>query len=168
MDLLNTKEALRQWTQAVVDQAKKNLIAQDKVVSGNLLDSLKVSKLRENATGLSSQIDMASYGEFIDKGVSGIKKKYQTPYSYKKKMPPTSKLDKWVVRRGIAPRDEKGRFLPRKSVLFMIARGIYYNGIKPSLFLTKPFETMRKDLPFKLAVGFTEDARAILKLEIEK
>jgi hypothetical protein len=83
-------------------------------------------------------------------------------------MPPTSKLDKWVVRRGIAPRDDKGRFLPRKSVLFMIARGIYFNGIKPSLFLTKPYEQMRKDLPFQLAVGFTEDARAILKLEIEK
>ena len=83
-------------------------------------------------------------------------------------MPPTKKLDKWVVRRGIAPRDEKGKFLPRKSVLFLIARGIYMNGMKPSLFLTTPFNNMRKQLPIKLSTAFTEDAKAILTIELNK
>jgi hypothetical protein len=83
-------------------------------------------------------------------------------------MPPPSKLDKWVVKRKIAPRDDKGKFLPRKSVLFAIAMGIYQNGIKPTLFMTKPFEKMRKDLPVKLITAFREDAKVELKTVFEQ
>ena len=169
MDLFNTKEALEQFNEAVIAQAKKNLELQNRNVTGKLSRSLKYT-VEETDNTLSSKISMRAYGEFLDKGVSGVKKKYDTDYSYKKKMPPPSKLDKWVIKRGIAPRDKKGRFIPRKSVLFAIARGIYNNGIKPSLFLTKPFESMRKELPVKLTVAFTEDAKgqlskALLKLE---
>lgn len=168
MDLLNTKKALKVWTDVVVDRAKRELLRQGKSVSGALLKSIQSGEpILENDT-LSTNIQMAKYGEFVDKGVSGIKKKYNTPYSYKSKMPPTKKLDKWVVRRGIAPRDEKGKFLPRKSVLFLIARGIYMNGMKPSLFLTTPFNNMRKQLPIKLSTAFTEDAKAILTIELNK
>jgi hypothetical protein len=59
---------------------------------------------------------MADYGTFIDKGVSGTKKKklsvlltmvrrVKSPYAYRGKRPPMRVLDKWIVRRGIAPRD---------------------------------------------------------------
>lgn len=41
MDLLNTKKALRVWTDIVIDRAKRNLIRQDKNASGRLLESLK-------------------------------------------------------------------------------------------------------------------------------
>lgn len=168
MDLLNTKKALKVWTDIVIDRAKRELIRQDKNASGNLMESLKSGEpIYENGI-LSTNIQMANYGVFIDKGVSGIKKKYNTPYKYTNKMPPLSKLDKWTIRRGIAPRDEKGKFLPRKSVLFLIARGIYNNGIKPSLFLTTPFKRLQKELPVTLATAFTEDARAILTIELNK
>jgi hypothetical protein len=134
----------------------------------SLSKSLKNTGVKFTNNGIEGGVEMNRYGEFIDKGVSGIKKKYNTPYSYKSKMPPPSKLDKWVVRRGIAPRDKEGKFLPRKSVLFLIARGIYRNGIKPSLFLTKPFEKMRKDLPVKLVTAFREDAKVELKTVFEQ
>ena len=168
MDLLNTKKALKVWTDIVIDRAKRNLIRQDKNAGGKLMESLKSGEPIYKDGVLSTNIQMANYGVFVDKGVSGIKKKYNTPYSYKKKMPPTKSLDKWSVRRGIAPRDEKGKFLPRKSVLFAIARGIYYNGMKPSLFLTTPFKRMQKELPVTLATAFTEDARAVLTIELNK
>ena len=100
---------------------------------------------------------MANYGTFVDRGVSGIKKKYNTPYSYKDKMPPPRKLDKWIVRRGIAPRGEDGRFISRKSLQFLIARSIYNNGIKPSLFFTKPFEKYYKNMPEVLQEAFGLD-----------
>jgi hypothetical protein len=93
---------------------------------------------------------MEEYGLFQDKGVSGKRKKYKTPYTYKSKMPPPKKLDKWIVRKGIAPRNEKGQLMTRKSLQFVIARGIYINGIKPSLFFTKPFEKAYKRMPNEL------------------
>ncbi len=163
MDLLNTEEALRQYVNIIIQEAKGNLAKQGKNASGSLSDSIKPLPVEYKEGGLEAGITMNSYGEFIDKGVSGIKKKYNTPYSYKKKMPPPRSLDKWVVRRNIAPRDDKGRFLPRKSVLFLIARGIFRNGLKPSLFLTKPFAKMRKELPVKLITAFREDAKVELK-----
>jgi hypothetical protein len=96
------------------------------------------------------------------KGVSGIKKKYNTPYSYTTKMPPPSKLDKWTVKKGIAPRDDKGRFISRKSLQFAIARSIFYKGIKPSLFFTKPFQKYAKGLPKELETAFALDTEALL------
>jgi hypothetical protein len=168
MDLLNTEKALAEYIDIVIASARKNLVTQDKNASGSLSKSLKNTGVKFTSNGIEAGVEMNRYGEFIDKGVSGIKKKYNTPYSYKSKMPPPSKLDKWVVRRGIAPRDKEGKFLPRKSVLFLIARGIYRNGIKPSLFLTKPFEKMRKDLPVKLVTAFREDAKVELKTVFEQ
>jgi hypothetical protein len=83
-------------------------------------------------------------------------------------MPPSRALDKWVVRKGIAPRDEKGRFLKRKSVLFLIARGIYRNGMKPSLFLTKPFEKYKKLLADEINEAFNKDAQEYIETELNK
>ena len=74
---------------------------------------------------------MDSYGTFVDKGVSGTKTKrtfkdyksktISSPYKYTTKQPPSRVLDKWIVKKGIAPRDEKGRFMSRKSISFLIA-----------------------------------------------
>ncbi len=57
-------------------------------------------------------------------------------------MPPPSSLDKWIVRKKLAPR-KNGKFTDRKidkvgfqkSIQFLIARSIFMKGIKPSLFL---------------------------------
>jgi hypothetical protein len=112
-------------------------------------------------------IEMEEYGHFQDKGVSGKKVKYNTPYSYKSKMPPPSKLDKWIVRKGIAPRDKKGNFISRKSLQFLIARSIFNNGIKPSLFLTKPFEAAFKTLPDELVEKFGLEVLDLFKYTIQ-
>jgi len=97
---------------------------------------------------------MQYYGQFIDKGVSGTKVRRNTPYRFRSKggkqglkgMPPPSAFDQWRIRKGIAPRDDKGRFLPRKAANFAIARSIFEKGIKPSLFFTTPFNKAFEDL----------------------
>ncbi len=63
-------------------------------------------------------------------------------------------LDKWIIRRGIAPRGKGGQFMSRKSLKFLIARSIYMTGIKPSLFFTKPFEAAFKNLPDDLIESY--------------
>ncbi len=63
-------------------------------------------------------------------------------------------IDKWIVRKGIAPRDQSGKFLTRKSLQFALSRYIFVNGIKPSLFFTKPFETAFKNLPDELIEAY--------------
>lgn len=162
MQLDNFKKALEEFRDKVIEESKQNLRKAGKG-GGNLENSIKGSEVKVTDRSLQFEIEMAEYGTFQDKGVSGVKKKYNTPYSYKSKMPPPSKLDKWTVKKGIAPRDEKGRFIKRKSLDFLIARSIFYNGIKPSLFFTKPFLKYSKNLPKELESAFALDTEAFLQ-----
>jgi hypothetical protein len=111
---------------------------------------------------------MEDYGVFQDAGVSGTKKKYNTPYSYKSKMPPVKAFDKWIVRKGLAPRRSGGQFASRKSLAFLIARSVFRNGIKPSLFFTKPFEAAYKNLPQELVEVYGLDAIKLFNQQIDE
>ena len=66
----------------------------------------------------------------------------KSPYSYKNSkghsQPPSKALDKWVVRKGIAPRDASGKFMKRKTITFLIARSIGRKGIQGISFFQKP------------------------------
>lgn len=147
---------LNKFRDYVVSQAKSNLTRQGKNSSKRLYNSIK-GNVKANPNSFEMEFSMEEYGFYQDKGVSGIKKKYNTDYKYTNKMPPAKAFDKWVVRKGLAPR-EKGKFKSRKSLSFAIARSVYFNGIKPSLFFTKPFEAALKRLPEQLVEAFGLDA----------
>jgi hypothetical protein len=145
----NTEKYLKAFRDYVVRESRANLTRLKKNSSKKLHKSIKGTiKVSKNSIGV--DFSMEEYGLYQDRGVSGVKKKYNTPYSYTTKMPPTKALDKWTVRKGIAPRNKKGQLITRKSLKFLIARSIYINGIKPSLFFTKPFEKAYKRMPNEL------------------
>ena len=155
-----TQKQLDEFRKYVIQQARTNLTKTKKNSSKKLYNSINgISKVNPNSISL--YFEMFDYGVFQDKGVSGVKKKYNTPYTYKTKMPPTKALDKWIVRKGIAPRDEKGKLMNRQSLKFAIARNIFINGIKPSLFFTKPFEKAYKQLPDELIKAYGLDITKI-------
>jgi hypothetical protein len=156
------QEALDKFRKYVISQARRNLTMQGKKASGALYKSLN-GNLRAMPNSVRLFFEMEEYGFYQDKGVSGIKKKYNTDYKYTNKMPPAKAFDKWVVRKGLAPR-EKGKFKNRKSLSFAIARSVYFNGIKPSLFFTKPFEKAFKYLPDEMIEAFGFDAEKLFDM----
>jgi hypothetical protein len=163
--LSNVKEELNRFAKYVISQSRANLTRQKKNSSKELYNSLDSNvKVSKNSFELSFM--MEDYGVFQDKGVSGVKKKYNTKYSYTTKMPPPSKMDKWIVKKGIAPRDKNGKFISRKSLQFMIARSIFNNGIKPSLFFTKPFEKAFKNIDKDLVKAYRLDIEQLLETSI--
>jgi len=137
---------LNSFGKQVVNRAKGNL--QKAKGGGTNLEKSLSFKVITSAEGFSVQFYMDSYGTFVDKGVSGTKvkrsfKDYKgrtitSPYKYTTKQPPSRVLDKWIVKKGIAPRDEKGRFMSRKSISFLIARSIKRKGIQGISFFQKP------------------------------
>lgn len=152
----NGEETLQKFIKYVVSQAKRNLTTSGKNASKKLYNSISgEAKQFPNSIGI--YFDMEEYGFYQDKGVSGKKRKFNTPFSYKSKMPPPSAFDKWTIRRGIAPRNVKGQFQSRKGLNFAIARSIFEKGIKPSLFFTKPFEAGFKKLPDNLVESYGLD-----------
>jgi hypothetical protein len=163
----NTIIGLQNFANQIVIKAKENLQKKDKVVSGTLYDSIKSTGVKISKNSLEIGISMASYGGYIDKGVSGTEVKYDTPYSYKNLKPPTSALDSWIVQRGIAPRNSKGQFLDRKSVQFAISRAIFKNGIKPSNFLKEAVQETIPLLPIEIKDKFGLDVKSSLDFIIK-
>jgi len=164
MQLKETKEALNKFGKYVVQQARSNLTKRKMNVSKDLYDSLKY-RVKKVGNNLILTISMDEYGKFQDRGVSGTKKKYDTPYKYTTKMPPPKAFSQWVVRKGLeGTRDKKtGRFLSRKSLQYAVAKNIFKFGIKPSMFFTKPFEKAFKNLPEELQEAFIIDIDNLIK-----
>ena len=161
--LKNVQQELNRFAKYVIQQSRTNLTKSKKNSSKTLYNSLDYD-INVSPNSFSLSFLMEDYGVFQDKGVSGIKKKYNTPYSYTNKMPPPSKMDKWIVRKGLkGVRGKDGKFISRKSLQFMIARSIYNNGIKPSLFFTKPFKKAFTNLDKDIIKAYQLDVEELLK-----
>ncbi len=167
MQKAEVQKALERFRDHVVSVSKRNLTNSKKNSSKKLYNSIK-GNVKAMPNSFSMEFTMEDYGVFQDAGVSGTKKKYNTPYSYKSKMPPVKAFDKWIVRKGLAPRKSGGQFTSRKSLAFLIARSIFRNGIKPSLFFTKPFEAAYKNLPQELVEAYGLDAIELFNEQIDQ
>ena len=152
----------------VIQQSRSNLTKQKKNVDKNLYNSLNFEKnVSKNSFQLSFM--MEDYGKFQDKGVSGTEKKYDTKFKYTNKMPPVKPLIEWVTKRRFQFRDKKtGKFMSYKSTGFLVAKGIYKNGIKPSLFFTKPFEKAFQTMPDEVLQAYALDVEKFLQSTIKK
>lgn len=66
------------------------------------------------------------YLKFVDKGVSGTQRRYNTPYSYKTKKPPISVIKQWTRVKG----------LPEQAA-YPIQNKIFRFGLKPTNVINK-------------------------------
>ena len=162
MQLKEVEKALNNFGKFVVQQARARLTKGRKNVSKKLYNSLDY-KINATEDSISVIFEMEDYGKFQDQGVSGTKQKYNTPFSYKSKMPPSKAFSQFVVRKNIkGSRDEKGRFVKRKTLQYLIARSIFTRGIKPSMFFTKPFNQAFDKLPPELQDKFGIDLENLI------
>ena len=161
--LNNTEEILNKFAKRVIQQSRTRLTKGKKNASKDLYNSLRYD-LTTSAAAFILNFFMEEYGIYQDRGVSGKKRKYNTPFSYKDKMPPPKALDKWMVRRNIkGTRDAQGRFIKRKSLQYLLARSIYNKGIKPSNFFSKSFEQAFDKLPEDMVKAYRLDLEEFLR-----
>ena len=167
MEIDEQQIILENFRDYVIQQARSNLRRLQKNSSRKLYDSIK-GEIKAMPNSLRLYFDMEEYGFYQDKGVSGTKRKYDTPFSYTNKMPPPKAFDKWIVKKGIAPRKKDGKFTTRKGLQFAIARSIFEKGIKPSLFFTKPFEKAFKNLPDEMIEAYGLEAEETFNTIMEE
>ena len=147
-----TRKYIETYGKSVESEIKKRLKGHDKYASGKLYESIRFI-MKETPKDFTLDFTMLDYGKYVDKGVKGSKtnKAGNTPYKYTNKMPPTKVFDKWILRKGLAPRDKKGKFLNRNRIKFAIARSIFLHGVAPTNFFTIP--TTRRAKQFEAGVG---------------
>jgi len=167
MNLKNLEKYLESFGKYVIKQSRTNLSKGKKNVTKDLYNSLEFRVVKDAGGIWGLEFLMLDYGEYIDKGVSGNKKKrtykdftgkeVPSPYEYTNKQPPAGILAKWISKRGIKGRsidyeytDKKtgkrilrkgtGRFITNLSLAFAYAKKIKRDGIKGISFFQRPIE----------------------------
>jgi len=158
----NIQDLLNDFRSNVIREAKQNLSSglnrKYPIQASSKLSKSLNSVVKESKNSIQISFEMEEYGVYQDRGVKGKKSgRSLDNYKYTNKMPPPKAFDKWNIKKGIAPRDKKGKFIKRKSLNFLIARSIFEKGIKPTLFFTKPFEKFYKRLPDELVEKYGLD-----------
>ena len=169
MNLEAVERYLNSFGKQVVNRAKGNL--QKSKGGGTALENSIAFSVIEKDGDLTVIFKMASYGKYVDKGVSGTEvtrsfkdykgKTLKSPFGYRKakghSQPPTKALDKWIVKKGIAPRDKEGKFMSRKSIKFAIAKSIGKKGIQGISFFQKPLMLGMKQFSNKFGAAIKDD-----------
>lgn len=184
MNSKELKEALDGFAENVVKDSKRNLKRKGK--GGGALDRSISQDVKVMPNSFSLEILMEEYGAYIDKGVKGrnpnkVSKNakirgQQAPQSefkfgsgktkgYSKWV---SSLELWAKKKNIRFRDSKGRFKKGsyKTMAHVIAGNIYNRGLKPTMFLTKPFEKHFGKLPDAVIEAYGLDVDDLLNYSI--
>ena len=171
--LKNLQTELQSFGKYVVQQSRSNLTKQKHNVSKDLYNSIYYDLTEKNGNYDLAFI-MDEYGTFLDKGVKGAnpslvkggkQKGGNSPYSFKSKRPPMQPLADWAKKRNIRLRDKEGKFKKGnyRTIGFILQRSIFAQGIKPSMFFTKPFLAAFDRYPELLSKAFAQDITDILK-----
>ena len=103
------------------------------IASGNLIRNVSARFVTNDATGFPELVmEMPIEGEFVAEG--------RRPGRY----PPIAPIDKWVVqKKGITgARDLKGRFIKRKSLVYLIRRSIGLYGYGGNNFIINGYDAV--------------------------
>jgi len=177
--LAEVNKILTAFALNVVSEAKDNL-AKSKNDNGELYNSLNY-EIKGESDNIEIDFIGTNYANFYDLGVQGAAPSKMPPNSIarynKAPMSPykfgsgsgrkgglRGAIDQWVVRKpGLSNvRDDLGRFIPRKSMVFLITRSIYLTGLKPSYFFDKPFQKYLKQLEIELEEALGRDIEIAL------
>jgi hypothetical protein len=175
--MLEIQKVIEKFRNVVIQQARSNLSKQKKNDTKELYNSLKGEIVNDKDFTIVG-FSMLNYGKFQDQGVKGVdpskvsknakirgQQAPNSPYSFKNKLPPTSPIAAWAKRKNIRLRDDKGKFKKGgyQTIAIIIARNIFYRGIKPSLFFTTPFESAyKKYIDTDLIKAFGQDIDIII------
>ena len=173
LDKKETQEVLENFNKFIITEARKNLTRKGINASSTLYDSLD-SDVEVFANSFRAFVSMETYGEFVDKGVSGTKVKYNTPYSFRSKggknglrgMPPPDMFRSWIRSKGIIARDKKGRFDELDDAAFAMAASAQKKGFRPTLFISRPFELGFAKLPDELIEAYGLDLENFMEFTL--
>ena len=179
MQFKNTIQAMQKMGNNVVREGKSILKKKKKTTSGNelyndfdyLVTSDKSSVVLEFEFGRAND-----YWAFVDEGVkgaggykgSGKMRGQGSPFKFSDKMPPRSAIDRWIVGKPLKAARKNGKFIPRKSIAFLIQRAIYQRGLQRTQFFSKPFtDELRKETN-KIVKAFADDLELAIEQTLEK
>lgn len=130
---------LADWTEELIQDMKRDLDSRTKSKSDQLSSSIEPEYIVTNA-GITMQLYIADYYQFVDEGVSGVEKPISgSPFSFKFKRPGkkfAQQIQGWIADASVPDKTRKGDFSKDKPspLSYAIATSIKKRGLKPKLF----------------------------------
>ena len=156
--------------------ARISLRKQDKVNTGALYNSMSVTVGEDNEGYFVNITPQVHYWEFVDKGVQGasrniFSRQSESPFKFGSGKGPRGlrgAIDKWTVQKNIeGTRDAQGRFVTRKSLVFMISRAIYNRGLKPTFFISDTMKRLKPKAMQMLGLALGQDVANAVRLNLK-
>ena len=173
LEPINVNKELERFFKSVIKQSRSNLnkggnnaskdlykkMDYDITVSKNSIDADFLMPL-----GAGQKMGDIPYGEFLDKGVKGVKEgRSLAGYKYTNKKPPVRFIKTWLKRK-------TGKFRQRNqdSIAYAIQNTIYKRGIKPTEFFSKPFKNEFNKLPDEIIEAYGLDLDDFMEFVLNK
>lgn len=141
----NLKAQLEALGREYVAELTRQLISEDKVATGNLINSLDYNVV-ETMNGLVLQIIADDYLTNVDKGRKPGRR------------PPQKAIQNWVENRGIKYKNSDS-----KGTAFIIARSIGKKGIRPTNVIKKTQNALFNNIQTLIQKGITLDINEYIK-----
>ena len=151
----NTQLALEKFGKYLVTESRKNLTRKNKNNTRKLYDSLRY-EVDVTTNAVNFDFIMEEYGEWVDKGRK------------KGTMPPQKEIFKWVQKKGIQFRDNRGKFKTYESTAWAIAKSIKKRGIPATDFYSRPFNLGYAKLPNDVVQAYALDIQDFLEFSINE
>ena len=155
----------------VVSRAKSNLSKNNS--SGDLSNSLTYEIDQTDPDDVKLNFYGLDYANFVDQGVQGkdpqampqgsmsrYNKAPMSPYQFG-----TGSYSGGGSLRGSI---DKGKFIKRKTMVYLISRSIWYTGIKPTYFFTNAQDEEAQGVQLKFATAYSRDLSEQLKNSTKK
>lgn len=173
------EEVLKVFGSKLIQKARANLNKKKGRAGGKLFSQMSYDIVKkDNSVTFEMKFGEAEdYWMYVDQGVRG-KGGYKgrgnlrgvgSPFRFGSRTGRKNGLRfairEWVGKKGIKGRVQSdwinkkgaGRFITKKSLVFLISRAIYLRGLERSRFITKPYQDMIGDLRKSLELAAKED-----------
>jgi len=185
MQFKNTIQSMQKLGGDVVKEGRSILKKKKKTTSRNTLYNDFDYLVTADKSSVTLEFEFGGaedYWAFVDEGVrgaggykgSGKMRGQGSPFRFGSgKSKGTWKqfrtaIDRWVVSKGLkATRDKSGRFVGRKSLVFLIQRAIYQRGLTRTQFFSKPFTQELDNQIGSITEAFADDLELALETIIK-
>lgn len=184
--LTNVESVLYEWAGELIKDAQDNLNKTSSVASGKLSSTMKILPIKFAGSVYTLKISLEEYYDFINKGVSGVESKINSPYSFKSKYPSkqmATQILKWLRQGTNKVRDSKpqkktyGKLEKKnkglssmvnktdslKSLAYAVSTNIKKKGIKATHFLDKAVEKNYPELKKRIEKALKDDVTIVIR-----
>ena len=134
------KNTLIQLLNTLIEKYKTLLEEDNKVASGDLLNSIQ-GEVRVDNNLYTFVINLNDYWKFLEYGVNGTAVDNGSTYSFKGKTVNTDAIEKWITVKGIVPHSINNKVPSTKQLAYVISRSIARNGIKGGHYLNSSLQS---------------------------